>query len=118
MPATPVPPLAVIKPHIVLQNEHVIFMVYNADAEVAADHAVALRKLIDDKDTHGLLLWGILTQMASQNMQINAAANAAANQQRPDAASMLKEVTKLMVEIGMPLPGAPAADIRRPGEEG
>ena len=116
----PVPPLAVMKPHIHLANDTITYMVYDENAEVDAAHIVALRELIEEKDTHSLLLWGILTQLASMNMQISAAAQ----QQRPDTASLMQEASSavgaMMKSLGVQMPGAgtPVVDIRRPGEEG
>ncbi len=123
MSVTPVPPLAVLKPYVHLANDTATFMVYDENANVDAQHVIALRELIDKKDTVSLLLWGVMTQMATLNMQISATSQ----QQRPDTATLMKEASgaigTMMREMGMPMPSmpgasGPVADIRRPDQEG
>lgn len=102
-----VPPLAQFaKPYVSLSNSRITYRTYDPEGEVEQEFAVTLRKLIEEKDEHGLLLWGILTQMATMNMMLDAAAQRA--QQPPD-------MSKIMEMVRGALPGAAAGvDLKRP----
>lgn len=105
----------VARPFVTLSNERALFCVYNEDGEQTAAHTVKLRKLIEDKDEVGLLLWGLLTQMASLNLQIAEAQ--ARPPQTPDIGKIMESAMGPAMEMAMKMNSGAGAAVSRPTED-